>query len=427
MTRLTDRIRKGLSRPWLIAFDITFLAVAVSSLVYAVVTAPRNGIDFLNYYNGAREWVDGIYSSGGGTLSIYPPFSVPILSPLVLLSFERARIIWLGINLLATSASIFLLLRYFNSWPGRAKYYLVLLFVSWAPFRVTLRVGQISLIITALLLGTLLARSRNRKYLAGVLLGISMCKFTLSFPFLLYFLWKREWKMLIAATSLLIILTQVYALRLGVSVVDVARSYATVLGQLSVSRDIAYIGTTEIKPLLVWLTRGDDFLANMLLVVLFLASLITMALVFTRRPEAEPIHFAILSLFALWSVYHRTYDCVLYILPVGLLIDLLIRRRHTTFSIFWLAASGLLVVSVPGLLTSRLGMSEETLAQSISGFAAIHIERVLTFAMFVSFSFVLWKEGNPWIADPGEGERWSGPGGGLQPGGSLKHHNIPLE
>ena len=396
MTRLTDTIGKGLNRPWLItALDITFLAVAVSSLVYAVVTAPRNGIDFLNYYQGARQWVEGSYSNEGGTLSTYPPFFVPILSPLALLSFERARIIWLGLNLLAAGVSIYLVLCYFTDWPGKAKYYLALLVVSWAPFRVTLRVGQISLIVAALLLGTLLARSRKRKYLAGILLGISMCKFTLSFPFFLYFLWKKEWKMLIAATSLLLILTQVYALRLGVSVVEVIRSYAAVLGQLSVSRDIAYIGSTEIKPLLVWLTRGDDVWANTLFVMLFLASLIVMALVFTRRPEAEPIHFAILSLFALWAVYHRTYDCVLYILPVALLIDLLIRKRHVTFSIFWLVATGLLIVSLPGLLTSRLGISEESLAQSISGFAALHIERVLTFGMFVSFLFVLWKEDSP--------------------------------
>ena len=405
MTRLTATIRKGLNQPWLItSLDLTFLAVAVGSLIYAVSTAPRNGIDFVTYYKSARDWVEGVYSNEGGAIFIYPPFSVPILSPLAFVSFERARVIWLGINLLAAGTSAYLVLTYFEGWPRKAKYYLVLLVVSWAPFRVTLRVGQISLIITALLLGTLLARSRNRPYLAGVLLGISACKFTLSFPFFLYFLWKREWKILIAAISLLIILTQVYAVRLGVSVVEVVRGYATVLEQLSVSRDVTYIGSTEIKPLLIWLARGDDNIANILHVALFVASLIILAFVFARKPEAERVHFAILALFALWTVYHRTYDSVLYILPVALLIDFLIHRKFVGFSMFWLAATGLLVISVPGLLTLRMRISEEALTHSVVGFAAVHLERVLTLGLFVSLSYVLWKldffEPQPGVAKP---------------------------
>lgn len=394
MTRLTATIRNGLNQPWVItALDVTFLAFAVGSLVYAVVTAPRNGIDFLNYYKGANEWVEGV-SSGPGALAPYPPFATPIISPLALFSFERARVLLLGINLLATGASICLVLSYFNGWPARAKYYLALLVVSWAPFRVTLRVGQTSLIITALLLGALVGRSLGRKYLAGALLGLSLCKFTLSFPFFLYFLWKKEWKILAAAISLILILTEVYALRLGLSVVEVARSYITVLGQLAVSSDTAYVGSTEIKPLLIWLTRGEQGAANILLVILFITSLIILAVIFAKRPQAEPVHFAMLSLFALWAVYHRTYDSVLYILPVALMIDLLIHRKHVTFSVFWLAATGLLVLSIPGLLTSRLGISEETLSQSILGFVAIHLERLLTLAMFVSLSFLVWKAGS---------------------------------
>ena len=391
MTRLIATIRNGLNQPWArTALDLTFLALAVSSLVYTVVTAPRNGIDFSNYYRETIEWVAG-FSSGGISVDVYPPFAKPILSPLALFSFERARMVWLGINLLAALTCICLVLCYFNAWPARAKYYLALLLVSWAPFRVTLRVGQLSLIITALILGALVARSRKRKYLAGVLLGLSLCKFTLSFPFFLYFLWKREWKSLAVTISLMTTLTEVYAFRLGLSVVEVVRSYLALLGKLSVSTDGIWFGSTGIKPLLFWLTQGDPGAASLLWVISFIASLIIMAVIFARRPQAEAVHVAILSLFALWAVYHRTYDSVLYILPVALMIDLLIQRKHVAFSVFWLAATSLLILSVPGLLTSRLGISEETLSQSVFGFVAIHLERLLTLAMFVSLSFQLWK------------------------------------
>lgn len=384
--------KKEPHRLWLIrALDIILLSLALVSLIYAVVTAPRIGIDFLTYYKGASEWVEGTYSDGGGALFTYPPFTIPIISPIALLSFERARILWLGVNLLATGVSIHLVLCYFKGWPARAKFYLALLVLGLAPFRVTLRVGQISLIITALLLGAILAHSRKRKYLAGVLLGISLCKFTLSFPFFVYFLWKKQWKILTAALSLMTVLTSLYALRLQVSPIKVVGDYMTVMRKLPVSTDGPFIGSTEIKPLLIWLAGGDNIWSSVLFVALVTSSLVIMALIFTRRPEAEPVHFAIISLFALWMVYHRTYDSVLYIMPIALLIDFLVHREWRAFSGFWLAATGLLVLSLPGLLTSRLGLSEGMITQSTPGLVAVHVERILTFGMFASLLFLLWK------------------------------------
>lgn len=376
------------------AINIIFLLFAILSLTYAIATAPQNGIDFLTYYKGAREWIEGTYSDGAGSLFTYPPFAVPLISPLAILSFERARILWLGINLLATAVSIYLVLCYFKGWPTKVKFNLALLVLSLAPFRVMLRVGQISLIVTALVLGTLLAESRKRKYLAGILLGLSLCKYTLSFPFFLYFLWKKDWKIVTAAVSVTILLTQLYALRLQVSPIKVVSDYVTVMGKLSIANTSAFVGSTEIKPLLYWLTGADYVSSNILWVMLLTASVIIMAFVFTRRPEAKQIHFAILSLFALWAVYHRTYDSVLYIIPIALLVDFLMRGKYKTFSVVWLAATGLLVLSIPGLLTSRLGIPQETITQSTILLAAVHIERILTFGMFGSLLVLLWKAGS---------------------------------
>lgn len=394
MITLNSTNKREFNRLWLIrALDTIFLLFAILSLIYAIVTAPQNGIDFLTYYKGAREWIQGNYIDGAGSLFTYPPFTIPLISPLAILSFERARILWLGINLLATGVSIHLVLCCFKSWTTKVKFYLALLVLSLASFRVTLRVGQISLIVTALLLGTLLAQSRNRKCLAGVLLGISLCKFTLSFPFFLYFLWKKEWKILTAAILLMMLLTQLYALRLKLSLSKVVSDYVTVMSKLFITNTSAFIGSTEIRPLLNWLTGGDYFWSNILWVMLLTSSVIIMAFVFTRRPEAKQIHFAILSLFALWAVYHRTYDSVLYIIPIALLLEFLLHREHKTFGVVWLAATGLLVLSLPGLLTSRLGMSEETITQSIFILVAVHVERILTFGMFASLLFLLWRAG----------------------------------
>jgi hypothetical protein len=281
------------------------------------------------------------------------------------------------------------------------KFYFALLVVSLAPFRVTLRVGQMSLIITALILGTLLAQTRKKRFLAGVLLGFSLCKFTLSFPFFLYFLWKKDWKIVTAALSLMMLLTQLYALRLQLSPIKVVSDYVTAMSKLSIANTSVFVGSTEIKPLLTWLTGEDYIWSNILWGMLLTAAVIIMAFVFTRTPHAKQAHFAILSLFALWAVYHRSYDSMLYLIPVALLIDFLLHGHHQTFSVFWLAAAaGLLVLSVPGLLTSRLGIGEETITQSMFLLVAVHIDRVLSFGMYGSLLFLLWRSGSSRSQNP---------------------------
>jgi hypothetical protein len=104
-------------------------------------------------------------------------------------------------------------------------------------------------------------------------------------------------------------------------------------------------------------------------------------------------HFAALALFSLWSIYHRTYDSVLCLLPAALLVDFLVHKRFVAFSRFWLAAFGLLIVSIPGVLVDRLKMSPADLANNPLLFLGLHIERLLVLGMFWSLMFLMWKAG----------------------------------
>lgn len=134
----------------------------------------------------ARAWVEGDYNKTL-RLNAYPPPTVVVFSPLSLLSFDALKIVWLILTLGVTGLCIYLAIKLIGpEWPWQAKYFLLFLVVSWAPFRVTLRNGQITMLIVALLLGSLLAWRRNKRVLSGVLLGFALCKYTLSFPFLLY-------------------------------------------------------------------------------------------------------------------------------------------------------------------------------------------------------------------------------------------------
>ncbi|HEY3138653.1 MAG TPA: glycosyltransferase family 87 protein [Blastocatellia bacterium] len=374
-----------------IAEFLLFL-VALVSFTYALVTAPGKGIDVTFLQIGAREWIDGVYEIGAGSISLHPPFILPLLAPIAVLSHNSLVVLWLTLNVAATALVLYFVDRLWaKRWPIDARICLPAFFLAWAPFRVTLRNGQLSLMVLALLLGALFARRRNRSFLAGALLGLSLCKYSLTFPFPLYFAWKREWKVVSTAILIPAALTELFAWRLGLSLIDVVRQYVDAARKAYVSGATIFEGASEIKPLLLGLSGGNETVTTTLVVAISLAALICMVLAFARARKFEIAHFSALALFALWSVYHKTYDSVLCLLPAVLLIDLLVQRRFVFFSRFWLAGLGLLIISIPGLLIDRLKIDPSVISSDPLLLLGVHVERLLMFGMFCSLIYLMWK------------------------------------
>ena len=366
--------------------------LASASLIYAVVTAPRVGIDLRFFQTGAREWADGVFEIGAGVVGVYTPFLLPMLSPIAYLSYDTLTYAWLALNI-ASAAIVLICVNklWGQQWPAKTRVVLAAFFIALAPFRVTLRNGQISLMVMALLLGALLARKRNKNYLAGALLGLSLCKYTLTLPFFLYFAGKREWKLVSAAVLVPLALTEIFALRLGLSLLQVISQYFGLAGQILYSGLPGRTGTTEIKLLFLDLSGGNELVAAVVTLSLSTIALASMAIMFYRKPRWEAAHFAALALFSLWSVYHRTYDSVFCLIAAALLTDFLVNKRFVTFSRFWLGALGLLIISVPGLLVDRLKLDPEKFAGNPLFGLGLHIERLLVFGMFWSVLFLMWK------------------------------------
>jgi hypothetical protein len=379
----------GLSR-WTIP-ELTFLSLAVVSLVYAVVTAPGKGIDLGFFQTGAREWVDGTFRIGEGVIGVYTPFLLPLFSPIALVPFKTLVVVWIVINIAATLLSLHFVIKLWGKeWPLKTRLLLAAFLIASAPFRVTLRNGQIGLMVMALLLGALLARKRKKPFLAGALLGLSLCKYTLTIPFFLYFVSKREWKTVTTAMLIPLGLTEVFALRLGLPLFQVMRQYVGLASQILVSGLPGRTGTTEIRLLFLDLI-GNQTVAIVSTLVFSTAALICMGVIFARKARWEMAHFAAVALFSLWSVYHRTYDSVLCLVPAALMVDFLNHNKFVKFSRFWLAGLGLLIVSIPGILADRLQMTAQDLAGNPLLMLGLHIERLLVFGMFWSLLFLMWK------------------------------------
>lgn len=348
-------------RPRLMAIaETAFFLLAAISVVYSVVTALGEGNDLAVFQDMGRAWVAGVYQTAEGRFYGPPPFASVLFAPFALLSFAQLRAIFVPVNLLATVAILLLVKRLWGgAWPAKALLYLAALVMCWAPFRVTVRYGQISLIVTALVLGALLACRRGASVLAGLLLGLSLCKYPLTLPFALYFVWRREWK--IAAVAVLTVagLTQAFALRLGLSLFDVTGDYVRIMLHTSITNNAQFADATEIGPLLFALT-GNEQLANRLNIAVVVVAAFAVCLVFWRRPRCEGFHLTILTFFSLWFVYHRIYDAVICVLPAAVFFDLIVRGKVRKLGFICVAALGLLAVSIPGLLTETASSQRRT-------------------------------------------------------------------
>ena len=369
-----------------------FLLGALVSLSYAVFSAPKLGIDLRFFQQGAREWVDGIFHIGDGPIGEYPPFALPMFAPIAFVPFDKLLYLWLGVKVAATATCLYLAIKLWGSqWTLRTRVYLSAFLLTWSPFRVSLRNGQISLLIVALLLGSMLARKKGRQVLAGILLGLSLCKYSLTFPFLLYFVWRREWKLVGMSVVIPLLLTEVFAVRLGMSLFEALRQYTGVITGIYLSGVSPDMGTSEIKVLFFDLSGNGSF-ASILTLLLSLAALFCMGLLFSRKPRWEIAHFSALALFSLWSCYHRTYDAVICLLPAALLVDMIVRKKFVGFGLFWLSGLGLLILSIPGVLIDRLKMSAISSSDNLVLMLGAHIERLLIFGMFWSLLYLLWQD-----------------------------------
>jgi Glycosyltransferase family 87 len=383
--------QSGFTSRLLVIAEVLFLLVALASLVYAVVTAQLEGKDLAAFQDMGRAWVAGIYQAGEGTFYGPPPFASVLFSPLAVLSFEQWRVIFIGLNLIAAGLVLFFVKQLWGAtWPAKAHLYLAYL-VSIAPFRVTVRYGQISLIVTALLLGAFVARRRNSKVLAGVLVGLSLSKYPLTLPFFLYFALRKEWKIVAAAILIVGVLTEIFALRLGLSLVAATGNYVEAILHISALNDPHFAGRTEIGPFLFQLTAGNEVLAGAINFALIVAAMLSMVVVFRRRPQCERLHLAVIAFFSLWYVYHRTYDSVLCTLPAAVFVDFLARRIFPKLAVISLAVLSLLVISVPGLLEDRLHLAVEDLLAHPAGVLALNLERLLVFGMFCCLLVFLWR------------------------------------
>ncbi len=136
-----------------------------------------------------------------GSIQFYPhpapctPLMAILSLPLVIFSLDQASIAWFCFEMICLAIVAILLT---ILWKGRLVWVwailLLILLLAWFPVMVDLMYGQLSILVTLLILASLLALSKDHKILAGVLIGLSVAIKIITWPIIIYFALKRDWR-----------------------------------------------------------------------------------------------------------------------------------------------------------------------------------------------------------------------------------------
>ncbi len=183
------------------------LVLAIGSVIaivlwIATMLKPRG--DFSNHWEFGRRFVAGEFLYTGGLNTPYPPFFAAAYAPLSMLPLRVAKPVMFVGGLAALLAVLWVLdalTRHSLPLSRERHFWLVaatLLVTSRFVLRDFADAGQ-NLILFALTWGGIYGWSRGRTLLAGASLGLATALKCTPALFILYFAWKRQWKMAGAA------------------------------------------------------------------------------------------------------------------------------------------------------------------------------------------------------------------------------------
>lgn len=209
---------------WLLVGLLWALFLAAALWLY--LNHPNGAGDFEIYYRGALRIIHGIplYANLQPGDYLGPPLVVQLAAPIVALTadFRQASVVWFFVNVLALIVTLAALLRYIPG--GRTRLMLAAAPVFFGPVLITLWWGQSSPLVFALTAWSWIAYKEKKPLFTGILLAIAV--WTKFYPGLMivYFIWKREWRVTLGA---IIGTTAVVAFQAGIAGINVFVGYFT--------------------------------------------------------------------------------------------------------------------------------------------------------------------------------------------------------
>ena len=188
--------------------------IVLAGIFYLTAKQVRDAsIDFLSYYIGAsaihqgkpiytQETHDSLSEANGIRqvgLYLYPPTFAMLIQPALLMSPYMASLLWFGVNVGLLLLGVGILLRQSNLMDHRIRAALLLLPILFTPVLMTFYLGQVNILIFLLIVLVWLSFVHGHPYTAGALLALAASIKVWPIMLIPYFVWKREWNVVLGA------------------------------------------------------------------------------------------------------------------------------------------------------------------------------------------------------------------------------------
>ncbi len=304
----------------------------------------------VKYLDREVDTLDGIIFPG---LVPAPASTTPVfflLAPLAFLSWPLAKATWLVLNLFLLGAIPFLIVRLFpkHDWlKGWEFLGFTLALVGLTSTRYAAASGQITFLILDLLLATLILAD-HKPWIAGILLGVALSKYSLALGILILFIFFEPNVRLVLAAGIVQIAGMIGLMFIsGSGFMEITSEYILMAlwhaGREGIHLAAAFQSGQSLGIIAVALTLAVGI------------PLIIWRWKFARRKFTQPLspltryHLAvILILWVLLVGYHRAYDAMVVITFFGLIAYL--AKQPTAWRLSDLFRTGLIIFSIMGLL-----------------------------------------------------------------------------
>ena len=326
-----------------------------------------------------------VYEPGRWGAVDYPPHAIVLLSPLGLLPFSAAHIIWMLSNVAMAILAPYCAARFFRPHDSvRVIALPILMFLCWGGVRT---LTQFTLVALACSMAAMVAAHR-RPIASGAWLGVAMLKPQVAVPVFLWSVFTRRWSVVLTSLALVSALIAVFCLRADAHPLWTAARYLEILA-IHHTGEAILAGVSELRPLIRQLvTDISDVDAIASSIALGLLAGICVAGV-QEGAARKHVLYAAPPLVACWSLmtfYHLTYGFVV-LLPVLMLLALNDAKRSTLRkAMFWTLQLGMMF-DVPGL-SRRVGLAGTPLFVNLLA----HADRMLIATLFVGLVVLAWRE-----------------------------------
>lgn len=353
-------------------FALGLLAVVMLAdlLVRSVVPAIKyRGNDFWDPFIGAHLWrqgenpYDAVLAKttteriGGPRISpvpIYPPPTYLIVTPLTMLPWKQAKLLWVLLSAAAVPVVAYSLVRIGNFKANEVRaWFVIAVAFTFRPFHVAIEVGNIAVITAAMCLFAIDLALRRRDVVAGALLAVASCLKPQDCIWIFaFYILRRQWRVVLAGVLTGLLLTGTAIARIPMRISALMANYSANLHYWSAtggendfsSANPFRFPVINIQIVLFPLVHSR-VVANALAVTLLTAGLVIWGYVILRKGVYyAPLCLASLLALSFVATYHRVNDAGLLTLPLCWALshehESLKRIKRTTIILVLILAAG---------------------------------------------------------------------------------------